>query len=54
VATKVACRKSTVKFHAAADTYSAYCVVTYSDGSEATGTGNLLVGSQQVTFEPTG
>jgi hypothetical protein len=54
VATKVTCYKKTVEFHKAADTYSAYCVVTYSDGSQATGTGNLLMKSQKVTFQPTG
>ncbi len=52
VATKVTCYKSTVKFHAAADSYSATCVVEYSDGSSATGTGNVVVKQQKVTFEP--
>jgi len=54
VSTKVKCYKRTVKFHQAADTYSATCVVTYSDGSSVTGTGNLLVSAKKVTFEPTG
>jgi len=53
VSTKVKCYKKTVKFHSAADTYSATCLVTYSDGSSVTGTGNLLVSAQKVTFEPT-
>lgn len=54
VATKVVCSKSSVKFHKAADSYSAWCVVTYSDGSQAQGTGNLLVSQQKVTFQPSG
>ena len=43
---------STVVYHAAADTYSADCTVTYSDGSSAYGTGNLITSSDEVTFEP--
>jgi hypothetical protein len=54
VATKVTCYKRTVKFHSAAGSYSATCVVGYSDGSSATGTGNLLVSAQKVTFQPAG
>jgi len=54
VATKVTCYKSTVVFHQAADTYSASCTVIYSDGSQASGTGNLVVSSDQVTFQPAG
>lgn len=52
VATKVTCYKSTVVFHAAADTYSASCTVTYSDGSSESGTGNLDLSQQKVTFDP--
>ena len=52
VATKVVCYKSTVVFHAAADTYSASCTVTYSDGSSVSGTGNLDLSQQKVTFQP--
>ncbi|HEV2452215.1 MAG TPA: hypothetical protein VGS62_09850 [Streptosporangiaceae bacterium] len=54
VITKVVCYKSTVVFHAAADTYSASCTATYSDGSEVSGTGNLLVSQQEATFTPAG
>lgn len=54
VSVKAKCYKKTVTFHRAADTYSATCLVTYSDGSEATGTGNLLMSAQKVTFEPSG
>ncbi len=54
VSTKVKCYKRTVRFHQAADTYSATCVVTYSDGSSVTGTGNLLLSAKKVTFEPAG
>src|SRR5271170_7989605 len=43
VSTKVTCYVSTVVFYASADTYSASCNVTYSDGSSASGTGNYLV-----------
>lgn|SRR5487761_1569922 len=52
VATKAVCYKSTVVFHAAADTWSASCTVTFSDGSSASGTGNLDLGQQKVTFTP--
>jgi hypothetical protein len=52
VTTKADCYRSTVVFHKAADTYSATCLITYSDGSTATGTGNLLVSAQKVTFSP--
>ena len=52
VATKVTCYVSTVVFAAAADTYSASCTITYSDGSQASGTGNLDLGQQKVTFQP--
>lgn len=52
VATKVTCYESTVVFYKAADTYSATCTVDYSDGSSASGTGNMLVSQQKVTFEP--
>lgn len=54
VATKVTCYKSTVVFHSAADTYSASCTVTYSDGSSVSGTGNLDLGQSKVTFQPGG
>jgi hypothetical protein len=54
VITKVTCYKSTVVFHKAADTWSASCTATYSDGSSVSGTGNLLVSQQQVTFTPAG
>jgi hypothetical protein len=54
VTTKAVCYKKTVRYHKAADTYSATCLITYSDGSTATGTGNLLVSAKKVTFEPTG
>lgn len=54
VTTRVVCRKSTVRFHRAADAYSAACTVTYSDGSVSTGTGNLLISAKKVTFQPAG
>jgi len=53
VSTKVTCYVSTVVYYAAAGTYSADCTVTYSDGSSAYGTGNLVTSSGEVTFEPT-
>lgn len=52
VVTKAVCYKSTVVFHAAADTWSASCTVTFSDGSSASGTGNLDLSQQKVTFTP--
>lgn len=51
VITKADCKASTVTRNAG-DTYTAKCTVTYSDGSTATGFGNLLVAQQKVTFEP--
>lgn len=53
VATKASCKPSTVK-HNAGDTWTARCTVTYSDGSAATGFGNLLPAQQKVTFQPDG
>jgi hypothetical protein len=52
VSTKVVCYESTVVYYAAADTYSASCTVTYSDGSQVSGTGNLDFTTDKVTFEP--
>lgn len=54
VSTDVKCYVSSVKYHKAADTYSASCIVTYSDGSQASGTGNLVLSSNQATFQPSG
>lgn len=54
VSVKAKCNKHTVVYHQAADDYSATCVVTFSDGSLATGTGNLLVSQNKVTFQPAG
>jgi hypothetical protein len=52
VSTKVTCYVSTVVYYSAAGTYSADCTVTYSDGSSAYGTGNLVTSSGEVTFDP--
>jgi hypothetical protein len=52
VSTGVTCYQSTVVYHAAAGTYSASCTVTYSDGTTASGTGNLVTSSDEVTFSP--
>lgn len=54
VSVKAQCYKSTVVYHQAADDYSARCLVTFSDGSQATGTGNWLVSQGKVTFQPDG
>jgi hypothetical protein len=54
VSTKVTCEASTVVYHSAAETYSAYCTVDYSDGTSASGTGNLVTSSDAVTFTPAG
>lgn len=54
VAVKVDCARASVVYHQAADTYSASCTVTYSDGTTAAGTGNLLIGKREVTFAPAG
>ncbi|HEU5392801.1 MAG TPA: hypothetical protein VFV73_43625 [Streptosporangiaceae bacterium] len=54
VSVKANCYKSTVVYHQAADDYSATCVITFSDGSQATGTGNWLVSQDKVTFQPAG
>jgi hypothetical protein len=55
VAVKVRCKPSTVRHHADAKTWTAWCKVGYSDGSTLTGHGNLVVDDQgggTVTFQP--
>jgi uncharacterized protein YceK len=51
VATSVFCNKKTVKFHADADTYTATCTITYTDGTIVTGYGNYIVSAGKVTFQ---
>ena len=51
VATSVFCNKKMVKFHADADTYTAICTITYTDGTMATGYGNYVVSAGKVTFQ---
>jgi hypothetical protein len=51
VATSVFCNKKTVKFHADADTYTATCTITYTDGTIVTGYGNYIVSAAKVTFQ---
>lgn len=54
VSVKAKCYKKTVVYHQAADDYSATCLITFSDGSQATGTGNWLASQGKVTFTPAG
>ena len=51
VATKVHCYESTVKDQGNG-TWTASCMVTYSDGSTADGTGTVDTSQDKVTFEP--
>jgi hypothetical protein len=54
VATNVKCYASSVQYHQAADSYSASCTVTYSNGNQADGTGNLIGSTGAATFTPSG
>jgi uncharacterized protein YceK len=53
VAVKAVCKESTVKGYPD-QVWSAKCTVTYSDGNTATGTGNMLLSQNKVTFTPAG
>jgi hypothetical protein len=52
VTTKAVCQQSTVKDDGNG-IYAATCTVTYSDGSNAIGTGTLATQQKQVSFTPT-
>jgi hypothetical protein len=51
VMTAVKCKPSSLKENAG-DTWTAQCTVTYSDGAQWSGYGNMVPAKDSVTFEP--